>query len=253
MSSRGVDDQAPHDESRVLARLDHPGEPEQRRVRVGATDRLDERADDVVVASPCGRTRRPPCWTASATSAPSITVSPASARSAAASSPVSATRASPAGDLDEVIERVGGRASGRAPPSPALRPRTRARTRPRGRPLRAARAGAAGTARAAGDEERYGFSVVAPISVTVPSSTAGSRTSCCAFDHRWTSSTNRTVVNSAAGLVHHLPRVRDPGSSAESVRAGADRVASRWASVVLPVPAGPRGSTRAGALGRSAS
>ena len=43
--------------------------------------------------------------------------------------------------------------------------------------------------------EKYGFSVVAPISVTVPASTAGSSTSCWAFDHRWTSSTNRTVLN----------------------------------------------------------
>jgi hypothetical protein len=44
--------------------------------------------------------------------------------------------------------------------------------------------------------EKYGFSVVAPIRVTVPSSTAGSRTSCCAFDQRWTSSTNSTVRKS---------------------------------------------------------
>ena len=34
---------------------------------------------------------------------------------------------------------------------------------------------------------------MAPIRVTVPSSTAGSSTSCWAFDHRWTSSTNSTV------------------------------------------------------------
>ena len=44
--------------------------------------------------------------------------------------------------------------------------------------------------------EKYGFSVVAPISVTVPASTAGSSTSCCAFDQRWTSSTNSTVRKS---------------------------------------------------------
>ncbi len=43
--------------------------------------------------------------------------------------------------------------------------------------------------------EKYGFSVVAPINVIVPSSTEGSNTSCCAFDQRWTSSTNNTVRN----------------------------------------------------------
>ncbi len=37
--------------------------------------------------------------------------------------------------------------------------------------------------------------MVAPISVTMPSSTAGSSTSCCAFDQRCTSSTNSTVRN----------------------------------------------------------
>ena len=44
-----VHDQATGDEARVLPGLDHAGEPEQRGVGVGAADRLDERADDVVV------------------------------------------------------------------------------------------------------------------------------------------------------------------------------------------------------------
>ena len=45
----GVDDQPAGDEPRVLAGLDHPGEVVQRGVGVRAADRLDERADDVVV------------------------------------------------------------------------------------------------------------------------------------------------------------------------------------------------------------
>ena len=38
-----------------------------------------------------------------------------------------------------------------------------------------------------------GFSVVAPISMTVPASTCGSSASCCALLKRWISSTNSTV------------------------------------------------------------
>ena len=40
---------------------------------------------------------------------------------------------------------------------------------------------------------KNGFSVVAPMSVSVPSSTAGSRASCCDFEKRWISSRNRIV------------------------------------------------------------
>ena len=40
---------------------------------------------------------------------------------------------------------------------------------------------------------KYGFSVVAPIRMTVPFSTHGSRASCCALLKRWTSSTKRIV------------------------------------------------------------
>jgi hypothetical protein len=89
--------------------------------------------------------------------------------------------------------------------------------------------------------EKYGFSVVAPISVTVPSSTAGSRTSCCAFDHRWTSSTNSTVRNRpplACSIT--LRASATPEETAESCTSWAPTAsASRYASVVLPVPAGP--------------
>ncbi len=45
----GVDDQPAGDEPRVLPGLDHPRKPEERTVGIGSTDRLDERADHVVV------------------------------------------------------------------------------------------------------------------------------------------------------------------------------------------------------------
>ena len=41
---------------------------------------------------------------------------------------------------------------------------------------------------------KYGFSVVAPISVTSPSSTACSTESCCALLNRWISSMKRIVL-----------------------------------------------------------
>ncbi len=43
------DDDPPRDEARVLPRLDHAGEVVEGRIDVGASDRLDERGDDVVV------------------------------------------------------------------------------------------------------------------------------------------------------------------------------------------------------------
>ena len=49
MSSLALHHQPAGDEARVLPRLEHPGEVVQRGVDVGAADRLDEAADDVVV------------------------------------------------------------------------------------------------------------------------------------------------------------------------------------------------------------
>ena len=45
----GEDHEATRDEPRVLAGLEHPGQPVEPGVGVGAADRLDERGDDVVV------------------------------------------------------------------------------------------------------------------------------------------------------------------------------------------------------------
>jgi hypothetical protein len=44
-----VDDHPPGDIPRVLARLEHPGQPEQGRVRIGPPDALDERRDHLVM------------------------------------------------------------------------------------------------------------------------------------------------------------------------------------------------------------
>jgi hypothetical protein len=90
--------------------------------------------------------------------------------------------------------------------------------------------------------EKYGFSVVAPIRVMVPSSTAGRSTSCCVLDHRWTSSTNRTVLNRdpPRASVITLRASATPLEVADRVMSWAPTVsARRCASVVLPVPAGP--------------
>ncbi len=46
---RGEDHEPPRDEARVLAGLDHPREPVEAGVDVGAADALDERRQDVVV------------------------------------------------------------------------------------------------------------------------------------------------------------------------------------------------------------
>ncbi len=93
--------------------------------------------------------------------------------------------------------------------------------------------------------EKYGFSVVAPISVTVPSSTAGSRTSCWALDQRWTSSTKSTVRNSPPFAWAMILRASaTPEDTADNCIISAPTAsASRCARVVLPVPAGPHSTS----------
>ena len=92
---------------------------------------------------------------------------------------------------------------------------------------------------------KYGFSVVAPISITRPSSTAGSSASCWALLKRWISSRKKIVRRppraALAGARDHLahlgaarPRRRESSSKAASACSAAIR-----ASVVLPVPGGP--------------
>ena len=90
-----------------------------------------------------------------------------------------------------------------------------------------------------------GFSVVAPISMTVPASTCGSNASCCALLKRWISSTNSTVRSPCwsrrvAASAMASRRSLTPAMTAETAtKRACASAASRRASVVLPVPGGP--------------
>ena len=98
-----------------------------------------------------------------------------------------------------------------------------------------------------------GFSVVAPIRVTVPRSTWGRNASCWALLKRWISSTNRIVrwPRSARRSAASLTRARislTPMSTAENgdeVRLGVRRHEARRASSCR-CPAVPRGSSSGG-------
>ncbi len=89
-----------------------------------------------------------------------------------------------------------------------------------------------------------GFSVVAPINVTVPSSTYGSTASCCALLKRWISSMNSTVRRPAARSLRASATTRrksaTPALTAESAAKCAPVCCAMMrANVVLPVPGGP--------------
>ena len=93
--------------------------------------------------------------------------------------------------------------------------------------------------------EKNGFSVVAAIRLTIRSSTALSRLSCCVLENRWTSSMKSTVrrpakVSSRFAAVMTARTSLTPESSADSWT-NCRLVASEMtcASVVLPVPGGP--------------
>src|SRR6266542_621858 len=91
-----------------------------------------------------------------------------------------------------------------------------------------------------------GFSVVAPIRMSVPFSTWGRKASCCPLLKRWISSTKR--------MVRLPPRARSVSASATTWRIsltpastaekGTKRAPATWAmrkaTVVLPVPGGPQ-------------
>ena len=92
---------------------------------------------------------------------------------------------------------------------------------------------------------KNGFSVVAPIRTTTPSSTSGKSTSCWALLKRWISSTKRMVRSPCSS---RLPRARVRSSRTSLVPAAtALSVSNRllvwwamtWARAVLPVPGGP--------------
>ena len=92
---------------------------------------------------------------------------------------------------------------------------------------------------------KYGFSVVAPMSVTRPSSTACSTESCCALLKRWISSMKRIVRTS---LPPSRSRARAITARTSSTRAETAEISSNAAPVrsatiraivVFPVPGGP--------------
>jgi len=96
-----------------------------------------------------------------------------------------------------------------------------------------------------GFTSKYGFSVVAPIRITVPSSTWGKRASCWALLNLWISSTNRIV------RWLYIPNLSLAFLTTSFISATPDVTALSWtknalvvlaitlANVVLPVPGGP--------------
>src|SRR3954453_15755010 len=92
---------------------------------------------------------------------------------------------------------------------------------------------------------KYGFSVVAPTSVTRPSSTAGSSASCCALLKRWISSRKKIVGSPLAASLWSARSSTSRTSWRPAFTADASSnaawalAASMRASVVLPVPGGP--------------
>ena len=207
----GQDDQAAGDEAGVLPRLQHAGQPVQPGVGVRAADRLDEGGDHVVVVVAAvaqgatrraRRSRRRPSTTAGR---PRRSIGQRD-RHLERGEHLAAVAA---GAVDQLVERVGvgGGPLGLQPPLGQ-----RARARP----------GSSGSSRNSVDRLRSGgltskngFSVVAPISVSRPSSTLGSRASCCALLKRWISSRKRIVPllrarpRRCAGALDHLAHVLD--------------------------------------------
>ena len=92
---------------------------------------------------------------------------------------------------------------------------------------------------------KYGFSVVAPIRVTSPSSTAGSSASCWALLKRWISSRKKIVGwpvarrRSVARSIIARTSARPAFTADSSSKAPRAAEATILASVVLPVPGGP--------------
>ena len=182
----------------ILAGLQHAGQVVQRRVDVRAADRLDERADDVVVlvavavvahGGPVRRTaRRRPRRSRRVPGRrrPRRTPPGRSARGG--------RRRRRAGGSGPALV-------GRHDTAPPRRAEAALVGRAPGRAGRRCRASVSGFSVSSSDRdssgemtENDGFSVVAAIRVTSRFSTAGSSTSCWALEKRCTSSTNSTVA-----------------------------------------------------------
>ena len=107
--------------------------------------------------------------------------------------------------------------------------------------------------------EKYGFSVVAAISVTQRFSTAGSRESCWALVKRWISSRKRTVSLPKPPVARRAPSMTARTSLTPAVIAESSTkrllvaLLTTYARVVLPVPGGPQRITDEGPAGPAAA
>ena len=173
-------------------------QPVERGVGVRAAHALDEGADGVVVlvavavvaqGAGAGCSARPPqadAHHAVGRSGGVVATASSSALSAVRASPPATRTRCP---IASSVDLGAGRAAGRAP-----------RRRARGAGCGATSASSSGLSWKTRLREssgaltsKKGFSVVAPIRMTVPSSTCGSSASCCALLKRWISSTRRIV------------------------------------------------------------
>ena len=145
--------------------------------------------------------------------------------------------------------RAPARARRRAPPRPERSTRG-------GRPRTGSRApSSCMRERSAELSSKYGFSVVAPIRVTRPSSMPGRSASCCALLKRWISSRNRIVRRPSApsrspGPRQHLADVRDRRRHCrELLELGAGRVRDDARQRRLARPGRPEEDERRDAVG----
>ena len=205
----GEDDHAPDDEAGVLATLEHHGQVVQRGVGVRATRGLDPGRGVVVVAVAALVVEdRPPLQGVLGPLQGDPLARPARGRSRlASSSAFRAVRASPS--LRAARNSSAPRSTSTAPAA------ARSSTTSTSSAVRACRAYTRRRESSAPLTSKAGFSVVAPISVTSPSSTAGSRASCWALLKRWISSRNRIVslplaCRRCAGPLDHLAHLCPP-------------------------------------------
>ena len=198
MSSMAMRTHAAREVVRIAAAVEHAHEPVQRGVRIGAAHRLVQRRDLVVellaaLVEAAPRRRSP------------LRATCASVMVARPSRAVRQIR----GELEHAqrAARIAVAARARAAPAPRRSMLQSRLPSPRSAIRRAPAAAAARCPRLPSERSTYtrardssalmtsndGFSVVAPMKVSVPSSTYGRNVSCCALLKRCTSSRNSTV------------------------------------------------------------
>ena len=173
-----------------------------------------------------------------------VSVAPRPACSAAASSTFSARLASPSDSTASHRSASSSAVSDSAPSPRSASDRVRRRTTMMSSGLNGSSTTTRARDRSAPFNSNDGFSVVAPISVTVPDSTAGRNASCCARLNRWISSTNRIVPRPISRRRAASPMIsRTRGTPSVTAENGTNsrsvNCATRWPNVVLPLPGGP--------------